>query len=171
MGTERAPAEVAPDLVHRLRALVVELHLLGAEFARTHGLHATDLRALICLLDAEREDRETTPTWLREQLHLNSASVTALIDRLEEAGHVRRRRDLRDRRRVLIDVTADAVHLGQSFFGPALANATTVIGTYSAEQLQAIDSFLGDMHQAIDDARTSQTTKPPTVGSRASTLT
>ncbi|NLV79992.1 MAG: MarR family transcriptional regulator [Rhodococcus sp.] len=155
MGAGREPVEDPLDTVHRLRALVVELHLLGAEFARTHGLHATDLRALICLLDAERSGREATPTWLREQLHLNSASVTALIDRMERSGHVRRQRDDRDRRRVLIHVTPEAVQLGQSFFGPVIANATTAIGTYSAGQLQTIDSFLADMHRAIDDARTS----------------
>lgn len=149
MNPEHDPAEDALETVHRLRALVVDLHLLGAEFARTHGLHATDLRALICLLDAERNNFEATPTWLREQLHLNSASVTALIDRMERSGHVRRQRDDRDRRKVLIHVTPEAVQLGQSFFGPVIANATTAIGTYSAEQLQTIGSFLADIHQAI----------------------
>ncbi|WP_226435538.1 MarR family transcriptional regulator [Rhodococcus yananensis] len=168
MDAGREPVEDSLDTVHRLRALVVELHLLGADFARKHGLHATDLRALICLLDAERNDREATPTWLREQLHLNSASVTALIDRMEKSGHVRRRRDHRDRRRVLIHVTPEAVQLGQSFFGPAIANATNAIGTYNAGQIQTIASFLADMQQAIDDARTSQTTRPPVVPARHS---
>ncbi|MGN5239358.1 MarR family winged helix-turn-helix transcriptional regulator [Rhodococcus sp. SJ-3] len=149
MNPERKPAEDALETVHRLRALVVDLHLLGAEFARTHGMHATDLRALICLLDAERNNLEATPTWLREQLHLNSASVTALIDRMERSGHVRRERDDRDRRKVLLHVTPEAMQLGQSFFGPVIANATTAIGTYSPEQLQTIGSFLADMHQAI----------------------
>ncbi|MFZ2527091.1 MAG: MarR family transcriptional regulator [Rhodococcus sp. (in: high G+C Gram-positive bacteria)] len=153
MDTGPEPADEPMDTVHRLRALVVEMHLLGAEFARTHGLHATDLRALICLLDAQRNGLEATPTWLGEQLHLNSASVTALIDRMEKSGRVRRQRDLRDRRRVLIQVTPDAVQLGWSFFGPVIANATTAIGKYSAGQLRTIDGFLADMQRAIDDAR------------------
>ncbi|RVW01036.1 MarR family transcriptional regulator [Rhodococcus spongiicola] len=139
--------------VHRLRALVVELHLFGAEFARIHGLHATDLRALIYLLDAERGGRTATPTWLGERLHLNSASVTALVDRLEKAGHVRRERDHQDRRKVLIHVTPEAVQLGWSFFGPVIENATTAIGAYSERQLNAIHRFLTDMQQSIDDAR------------------
>ncbi|NLE82026.1 MAG: MarR family transcriptional regulator [Rhodococcus sp.] len=155
MDAGREPVEDSLDTVHRLRALVVELHLLGADFARMHGLHATDLRALICLLDAERNGREATPTWLREQLHLNSASVTALIDRMEKSGHVRRQRDHQDRRRVLIHVTPEAVQLGQSFFGPAIANATNAIGAYSAVQVQTIARFLADMQQSIDAARVS----------------
>ncbi|MBJ7353128.1 MAG: MarR family transcriptional regulator, partial [Rhodococcus sp.] len=40
--------------VHQLRALTVDLDLLGAEFAQRHALHPTDIRALICLLDADR---------------------------------------------------------------------------------------------------------------------
>lgn len=150
MVTGSEPAGDPLATVHRLRALVVELHLLGAEFARAHGLHATDVRALICLLDAARGGRDASPTWLREQLHLNSASVTALIDRMEKSGHVRRQRDNRDRRRVLIQVTPEAVQLGWSFFGPVIANVTTAIDTYSAEQLKTVDKFLADMQQAMD---------------------
>ncbi len=142
--------------VHRLRALVVELHVLGAEFARVHGLHATDVRALICLLDAERNSREATPTWLRGQLHLESASVTALIDRMEKSGHVRRERDRRDRRKVLIRVTPEAVQLGESFFGPVIANSVAVLGTYNAGQLETVDRFLADMQRAVDEARSNR---------------
>jgi hypothetical protein len=48
-------------------------------------LHSTDVRALIHLLDAARAGRNATPGWLGSQLGLNSASVTALVDRLEDA--------------------------------------------------------------------------------------
>ena len=153
MTTEPGSPQGQLGTVHRLRALVVELHLLGAEFARTNGLHATDLRALICLLDADRDGQAATPTWLRQQLHLNSASVTALIDRMEKSGHVRRRRDSRDRRRVLIHVTPEAVELGWAFFGPAIANAATLMEAYRADEVGVIDRFLVDMHRAIGASR------------------
>ena len=151
MHDEARSSDNPPATVHLLRALVVELHLLGSEFARTHGLHATDVRALISLLDAERHGREATPTWLREQLHLTSASVTALIDRLTKAGYVRRERDDHDRRRVLLHVTPEARHLGAAFFGPAIAEASSVIDTYSAAEVQTIDTFLEDVRRAVAD--------------------
>lgn len=137
------------ETVHRLRSLVVDLHVLGAEFARTNGLHATDVRALILLLDAQRTGQPATPTWLREQLHLNSASTTALIDRLEKAGHVRRQRDDEDRRRVLVEVTPEAMDMGEAFFGPVLTNAGTAIGAYSAKELATVEKFLADMQHAL----------------------
>ncbi len=56
------------DMIHRLRALTVQLDLLGAEFAQKHALHPTDLRALIGLLDRERAGEIATPGWLAEHL-------------------------------------------------------------------------------------------------------
>ena len=44
----------------------VELELSRTEFARRHGLHATDLRALIALLDAGRAGQRATPGWLAQ---------------------------------------------------------------------------------------------------------
>lgn len=136
-------------VVHQLRALVVDLHLLGAEFARVNGLHPTDVRALICLLDATRAGRAATPTWLREQLHLNSASVTALIDRMERAGHVARRRDDADRRRVLLEVKPAAMELGWSFFGPLIGSATSTVDSYTPAELAVVERFLGDMRRSV----------------------
>lgn len=118
------------ELVHLLRGLTVELDLTAAEFARLHGLHGTDLRALIALLDAERAGTTAVPGWLGTQLRLSSASTTALLDRLERGGLVRRGRDPHDRRRVLITVTEQARELGWSFFGPLIA---AVVSTLDSE--------------------------------------
>lgn len=49
------------QLVHLLRGLTVELDLFGAGFAGRNGLHPTDLRALIHLLDAARAGTVVTP--------------------------------------------------------------------------------------------------------------
>src|SRR5688572_16544770 len=106
--------------VHLLRAITVELDQVGGRFAADNGLHPTDLRALICLLDAARVQVPATPGWLAGQLGLNSAGTTALVDRLEKAGHVRRVRDTSDRRRVLLEVDERAVALGWAFFGPLI---------------------------------------------------
>lgn len=111
------------SLVHLLRVVTLELDLLGASFARRHQLHPTDLRALIHLLDATRIEHPATPSWLARQLDLDRSSVTTVIDRLERQGHVHRRRDPADGRRVLLEVDPEAVSLGQAFFGP-LINAT-----------------------------------------------
>jgi DNA-binding MarR family transcriptional regulator len=142
-------AENTDALVHKLRALTVDLNLLAAEFARTNGLHPTDVRALICLLDAQRAGVPASPGYLGKQLGLESASVTALVDRLVAAGHARRERDSADRRRVSVGVTPEAVELGSHFFGPVLDAASTEIERLTPHERQVVDRFLDSMRSAV----------------------
>ncbi|MFJ5228452.1 MarR family winged helix-turn-helix transcriptional regulator [Kitasatospora sp. NPDC088391] len=129
-------------LVHQLRATTVEFDLLAAEFAARNGLHPTDLRALIALLDDARAGRPTTPGRLGAGLRLNSAGTTTLIDRLERLGLVRRERDTADRRRVLLTVEPRAVELGRSFFGPAVAALLAAMDAFTPDELAVAGRFL-----------------------------
>ena len=136
------------QIIHSLRAVTVELNLIGGGFAAANGLHTTDLRAIIELLDAERAGDVATPGWLGHRLGLNSASVTALIDRLEGLGHVRRRRDPTDRRRVLLDVTPSAKDLGWAFFGPLMSTIVAAISTFDATEIATVRRFLETVREA-----------------------
>ena len=151
-----AEAEPGMRIVHALRTVTVELNLVAAEFATTHGLHPTDLRALIELLDAERAGVAATPGLLGDRLGLNSASVTALVDRLEGLGHVRRNRDAIDRRRVLLDVTPAAKDLGWAFFGPLIASVVDVLATLDDEHIATVHRFLGAVGDAAASYRARQ---------------
>ncbi|MDZ7928714.1 MAG: MarR family transcriptional regulator [Rhodococcus sp. (in: high G+C Gram-positive bacteria)] len=142
--------------VHRLRALTVELDLLGAEFAQRHKLHPTDIRALICLLDADRSGTRATPGWLGTQLGLESASVTALIDRMAKRNLVLRDPDPSDRRRVLLRVTAHASELGTTFFGPVIGRAVDELARFTPEQRATIDEFLTTMRAVVTATREQQ---------------
>jgi DNA-binding MarR family transcriptional regulator len=132
----------AMGLVHLLRAVTVEFDLLGAEFAARHGLHPTDVRALIHLLDAARDGTPATPGWLGRQLRLNSAGTTGLIDRLERLGLVRRSRDAADRRRVLLEVEEKATELGWAFFGPVIGEVVAAAEDFAPGELETVRRFL-----------------------------
>lgn len=140
------------ELVHLLRATTVQLQLQAARFGAEHGLHATDVRALIALLDAARADRPATPGYLATELGLNSASVTALVDRLERLGHVRRERDLGDRRRVLLVVSPQATELGWAWFGPLIDAMLAALRGFSTADLAAVRRFLELMEKAASGA-------------------
>jgi len=135
--------------VHRLRALTVELDLLAASFAQRHGLHPTDLRALIALLDAAREGTPATPGRLGRELGVNSAGTTAVLDRLERLGLVRRTRDGHDRRRVLLEVTGRAVELGQGFFGPLIGEVAALVEGLSAAERATVEGFLASVREVV----------------------
>ncbi|MFE9961016.1 MarR family transcriptional regulator [Streptomyces sp. NPDC005133] len=137
------------EIVHLLRKVTVEFGLRQAEFASRHGMHPTDVRALICLLDAERAGTDATAGWLGAQLGLNSAGTTAVIDRLERLGHLTRTRDPRDRRRVLMTVDPRAVELGRSFFGPLIDNTVAVLRDFDESETTAVRRFLSAAHRAV----------------------
>ncbi|GIH74249.1 transcriptional regulator [Planobispora longispora] len=140
-------------VVHLLRAITVELDRIGERFAARHALHPTDVRALICLLDAARAGTPATPGMLGAQLGLNSAGTTAVVDRLERLGHVRRERDTRDRRRVLLTVDESAVELGWDFFGPLIQEIVAVMGRFDAAGQATVERFLGEVHEAVTRRR------------------
>ncbi|MGW0761748.1 MarR family winged helix-turn-helix transcriptional regulator [Streptomyces sp. NPDC002814] len=140
------------EIVHLLRAVAVELGLHSARFAHGNGMHPTDVRALIALMDASRADEEMTAGRLGAALGLNSAGTTALIDRLERAGHVRRVRGRQDRRKVVVEVDERAVELGWAFFGPLIDRTVELLQAYDERERAAIKGFLGAVRDAAAGA-------------------
>ncbi len=136
------------EIVHLLRAVAVELGLHSARFANRNGMHPTDVRALIALMDASRAGEEMTAGRLGALLGLNSAGTTALVDRLERLGHVRRVRDGRDRRRVLLEIDERAVSLGWEFFGPLIGRTVELLKGYDDQELAAVRGFLNGVREA-----------------------
>ncbi|WP_237292778.1 MarR family winged helix-turn-helix transcriptional regulator [Streptomyces katrae] len=140
------------ELVHLLRKVTVEFGLRQAEFAAANGMHPTDVRALICLLDAARAAEPATAGLLGARLGLNSAGTTAVIDRLERLGHVTRTRDSGDRRRVLLSVTPQAARLGQDTFGPAIETLAETSAAFTPTEREAVRHFLTTAYAAFGGA-------------------
>src|SRR5215213_10373434 len=110
-------ARARQELALLLRRLNVELDAVGQRFAELHGLNRTDVRALVAIMDAARRGQALTAGALGDAVDLRSASVTALVDRLERVGHVRRVRDADDRRRVALEMSEQALAAGAEHFG------------------------------------------------------
>jgi DNA-binding MarR family transcriptional regulator len=99
-------------------------------------------------MDARRAGEELTAGRLGAVLGLNSAGTTALLDRLERAGRVRRARGRSDRRKVVVEVTDSAVELGRTFFGPLIERSLELLRGYDDHQRAAIRDFLDGVRQA-----------------------
>lgn len=151
-GVQPADPEraAALELIHRLREVALRLELAVGEFARTTGLHATDVRALIRLLDAERAGLEATPGWLAGQLGMTSQATTAVIHRLEAAGHVERLRSRSDGRSSRLQVSDSAVALGWQFFGPLLERLIATTEALTPDQQTVVSDYLTTVAEAID---------------------
>lgn len=144
--SERA---AALELVHRLRDVALRWERAIGEFSRTTGLHATDVRALVSLLDAERAQIAATPTWLAQQLGMTSQATTAVIHRLEAAGHVERLRSRTDGRSARLQVSDSAVDLGWRFFGPLLDRMIATTQTLDPDQQKLVNGYLTTVSDAL----------------------
>ena len=132
-----------------LRRLSVELDAVGQRFAGMHGLNRTDVRALVAIMDAARSGQALTAGALGGAVELSSASVTALVDRLERSGHLRRVRDDVDRRRVVLEMSDSAMAAGAAFFGGLQRDLVAAMAGYSDEDLDVVRRFLTEMTDVI----------------------
>jgi DNA-binding MarR family transcriptional regulator len=102
------------------------------------GVNLTDLRCLGILLY-----RENVPAnELALNLRLSRGAVTAVLDRLAEAGLAERRDDPNDRRGVLVAATLYAQQRVKSLWGPIRVAGEKVLSAYSEQDLRLIAKFL-----------------------------
>ncbi|MGW4489209.1 MarR family winged helix-turn-helix transcriptional regulator [Amycolatopsis sp. NPDC004368] len=147
-----APAGDPHGLAGLLRRHAVETERYVATFGAGHGLHRTDLNALAVVMDADRSREPMTPGRLSAALHLSPPATSALIDRLEQAGHLRRTRSAADRRQVDLRITDSALALGAALFGPLADHVRAAIGRYSEPEQALIARFLRDVSAAVTAA-------------------
>ena len=81
---------------------------------------------------------------------LTTASITGVVDRLEEAGFVTRERDPNDRRRVVVQINLDrAMKDVATIFAPMLRSWREMSARYSDDELRLIVDFYGRMEQVF----------------------
>ena len=137
------------ELALLLRRLTVELDAVGQRFAELHAIGRTDVRAMVAIMDAARRGEALTAGALGRAVDLSSASVTALVDRLERAGHVRRVRDPQDRRRVVLEMSESAMAAGGQFFGGLQRDLVGAMAGYADDELAVVRRFLTEMTDVI----------------------
>ncbi|MER7899758.1 MarR family winged helix-turn-helix transcriptional regulator [Streptomyces sp. NPDC096046] len=136
-----------------LRRMNSEFNRITQEFAQDQGLHLTDMQALIAILAADSDpdagDEPMTPGRLRGELNLTSGAVTACLDRLERAGHIRRVRGAGDRRVVHLHYADAARGLARDYFRPLARSTEAARGRFSPEELEVVVRFLAELNAEL----------------------
>ncbi|PZH16300.1 MarR family transcriptional regulator [Streptomyces sp. NTH33] len=132
-----------------LRRMNAEFNRIAHEFAQAQGLHLTDVQALIAILDADPDEGPMTPGRLRRQLDLTSGAMTACIDRLEQAGHIRRVRAADDRRVVHLHCAEAARGVARDYFQPLARGTDAARKRFRPEELTVITRFLTEMNREL----------------------
>ncbi|MET9700903.1 MarR family winged helix-turn-helix transcriptional regulator [Streptomyces sp. NPDC006529] len=138
-----------------LRAMNAEFNRIAQEFAQSQGLHLTDVQALIAVLDAERDEDAgpMTPGRLGAHMNLTSGAVTACLDRLEKAGHIRRVRAADDRRVVHVYYAQAGREAAREYFRPLARSTDAARARFSPDELLVVVRFLAEMNGQLSRER------------------
>ncbi|MFF7358596.1 MarR family winged helix-turn-helix transcriptional regulator [Streptomyces filipinensis] len=120
--------------IYRRYLSAVMLH--GHASARACELGATDLYALNIL----QLTGPMTPGELGTRTGLTTGPTTRLIDRLEQAGYVRRTPSPEDRRKVIVEPVGEPADLDR-VMAPARQKIGEILGDYSPEQLDVLFDY------------------------------
>jgi DNA-binding MarR family transcriptional regulator len=125
-----------------MRAMTAQSDRIGRYFARQHDLISTDLRALLHIMVAETAGEPLTSSQLRQRIDVSPAAVTYLVDRMIDAGHLRRH----------------AMELGREFFGPLGAHIRAALAEMPDSDLisahQVMTAMIGAMSTFEDELST-----------------
>ncbi|WP_166408772.1 MarR family winged helix-turn-helix transcriptional regulator [Labedella phragmitis] len=127
---------------------------------RRLGVGPLDARALLYLVQRERDGAEVRARDLISALRVTSAAITKLIDRLATAGRVERRPDPADRRATVLTVSASTRAELAEVYGHVHVPLVTVLDGFTDEELAVLTRFSTRLAGALraethgDDATT-----------------
>lgn len=151
--SEPGRTDTARRVTRALRRYSTESDLYVAAAGRESEMHRTDLNGLAIVMDLGLAGERATPGRLSAAMHLSAPATSAMLDRLERAGHVTRTQHPDDRRSVVVDVTDHALDVGGRMFGHLAARLAPVLDGRTDDELELIATFLEEVGAATVSAR------------------
>lgn len=139
---ERMMAELQAGM-QRSTMFTVLLHHATASKA---GMNVTDAQCV----NALTLDGPQTPGRLAELMGITTGgAITAVIDRLEKAGYVKRTRDPDDRRRVIVELVPENVARFGEYFEPIARVFRERLASYTDEQVAVLLDWISANNAAM----------------------
>jgi DNA-binding MarR family transcriptional regulator len=130
--------ELVHELVEATRASQVATDQMDDAGSRALGVNRTDGRCL----DVIQQTGQISAGELAERAGLTSGSLTAVVDRLEAKGYVRRVADPEDRRRVLLEVTDELQHRALELWGPLAHRGIPHLEKLSTSEIELLIRYM-----------------------------
>jgi DNA-binding MarR family transcriptional regulator len=132
---------------------VIFHHLIGERL----GLNPTDHKCLDVIIRAKTP---MTASQLAEETGLSTGAITGVVDRLEKAGYVKRKRDTNDRRLIFIKPLLDKamIKLGP-IFEPIRKASMNLYSKYTDEELTTILDFITNCNRMTQNLTAEMKTK------------
>ena len=137
------------ELAQQLRNEIMGYFGAASDFderlAKELKLGRTDVRCL----DLIGRLGPLTAGRLAEESGLTTGAVTFILDRLEEAGMVTRRRDTEDRRRVWVQIVPEARQRLAGLQQPIAEEMREVAQRFKAEELEVVRDFMRQAKEVL----------------------
>lgn len=135
---EKSEREFGLRFKEAVRASQTATDLFDETLTQFLGINRTDGR---CLDLIDRRGRVSAGQ-LANDSGLTTGAVTAVIDRLEAAGYVRRIRDTLDRRKIWVELTEDTRNITARIFGHYEKTGPMMMARFTPDQVRAILEYL-----------------------------
>lgn len=139
------------QLLEALPDFVSAVTQLNAVIAERMGVVASDLHCLHAL----HRGGPATASMLASRVGLTPGSVSRMIDRLDTAGCIKRVPDPSDRRRVLIEPTAEGLDRVAAYYAGLTARTHDDIEDFTGAELAGVLRFV----TAARDSTTAEVTR------------
>jgi DNA-binding MarR family transcriptional regulator len=130
--------ELIGELVEATRANQVATDKMDEAGGLALGVNRTDGRCLDLIDQAGR----ISAGELAAQAGLTTGAMTAVVDRLEKKGYVRRVPDPNDRRRVMLEVTDEMRSRGWALWGAISERAMPVLEKLTTAEIELLIRFM-----------------------------
>lgn len=135
----------ADTLIKSLRRFSTRMTLFEQNVSHSLGVFHTDLKCL----DIINESGPINPSELANETGLTTGTITALVDRLVDAGYVTRQNDPNDRRKILISSNKEKLQDVRELY-ISLARATAELcDRYSDKELNSIFDFMKQITNVV----------------------
>ncbi|MGM0930066.1 MAG: MarR family winged helix-turn-helix transcriptional regulator [Actinomycetota bacterium] len=129
-----------------MRKVLVLNDVVEYQMRRVMGTNETDFQAMQHLMTKG----PMTPSQLADALHITTAAVTTVVDRLVRADHARRTPHPLDRRSMLIEPKPHAAVQVMSKLMPMIRQTDQLVREMEPAQQEAVVTYLAGVVQAME---------------------
>jgi DNA-binding MarR family transcriptional regulator len=148
MTRRTSPAALTQEIQLYLRDLIAGLHQLNDAVGARVELKGPDLE----ILDLVSRHGPLSPSEVSASTGIHPATLTGIVDRLEQRGWLTRVPDPDDRRRVRLEARRERGPELVRLYGPMNRSLSEICAALTPEQLQVVRDFLRDTAVAGSDA-------------------
>ena len=130
--------ELQAELAEQMQAFQARVDAFDELVAVRLGVNRTDLRCVEILV----AQRTASPGELGPALGLTTGGVTAMLIRLERLGYLRRVPHPDDGRKVIVEVTDEALRQVAALYAPIVESGHRLLGSYSDAEVELLTGFL-----------------------------